>query len=719
MINKQDDDPYFRDDPGDGLRRILAYKFDLEKDFGSWKSWRTNDGRVLPNAKSNFSLVDNPFDPGSLILLSVYFDPAVAGKSFGGFGIRAPINPAVAINKQTFVEFDLYYPKSAAGKFMRFEIWSTTSGGAGVQTNAGSDGENKAQAYIRASDLDDINKLIPGWIGFYDGETWYKKAICAVTPVSAGSWEFLNIDIHTEAGTKVENAVLMIGDVRITQADPNGVPIPEVVNTKSFSEVEPVKRKYNKDNGSFIVGTIGTGTVFPDTIRGFHYEIFVDENNLKPECHRKPPQWLKDEYRNFPFKFREGDGDSEWKLPTGEYLSIRESGKPGEYKMHGHCLAWMNQSPLWMRQIIPENVSSLQWNSGGLFYTGANNAAGPFLKITKENARRVYFNHILYIMRHFMSTSVRYGSSEERGIIPFHSFDVVNVEIHESRHVAIINDNPKEWKTALRHISWLMAMTDNEFGDIRQHYLYLLFKYAHIAVPNAQMAAKYKAGFRDSCVVPEYMKFDNHDDNGSIDAFISAKPPILVYNDFDITFFSKARVACNMIRELNEVWKTDPLYDDRNLIECMGIQGHDLVDPAIVSRNQRSVALFAGLIDEGLLDCICYSEVDIKQPDTSPGGGALAPAVLNQKQADTIGYQYSLLFKMFDKYKKYIDHIIIWSQFGSSWMNSYVLFDHEQKASQAYYGLMDPDRFIKGHSYLDSYFAGEYEKLMPGYKPEI
>ena len=720
MNSKEEDDPYIRDDPGDGLRRILAYKFDLEKNFGSWKSWRTNDGRILPNAKSHFSLVDNPFDPGSLILLSVYFDPAVAGKSFGGFGMRAPINPAIAINNQTFVEFDLYYPKNAAGKFMRFEIWSTTSGGAGVQAKAGSDGENKAQAYIRASDLEEIYKLIPSWIGFHDGETWYKKSICVATPVSTGNWEYLNIDIHTEAGTKVEDAALMIGNVRITQADPNGVPIPDVVNTKSFSEVEPVKRKYNKDNGNFLVGTIGTGTVVGDTIRGYHYEIFVGESDLKPECHKKPPQWLKDEYRNFSFRSsEEDDDDSEWNLPTDKYLNIRESGKPGEYKMHGHCLAWMNQSPPWMSQIIPENISSMQWNSDGLFYSGANNAAGPFLKLKKENARRVYFNHILCIMRHFMSTSARYGSGEERGIIPFHSFDVVNVEIHESRHVVIVHNDPNEWKTALRHISWLMAMTDNDFGDIRQHYIYLLFKYAHIAVPNAQMAAKYKAGFHDPNVVPEYMKFDNHDDNGSIDAFISAKPPILVFNDYEIATWSKARVAYNMIRELNTAWKSDPLYDGRNLIECLGIQGHYTVGPTLASQSQKSTALFVGLIDEGLLDWICYSEIDISQPDIAPGGGANAPDVLNQKQADVIGYQYALLFKMFEKYKKYIDHVIIWSQYGSSWRRSYVLFDHEKKASQAYYGLMDPDRFILGHSYLDGYFAGEYEKVKPEYKPEI
>jgi GH35 family endo-1,4-beta-xylanase len=225
------------------------------------------------------------------------------------------------------------------------------------------------------------------------------------------------------------------------------------------------------------------------------------------------------------------------------------------------------------------------------------------------------------------------------------------------------------------------------------------------------MAAKYKAGYNDPNVVPEYMKLDNHDKGGSIDEYVAEKPPILICNEYDFAVFSKAKVAYNMIKEVNTAWKLDPLYDGRNLIECIGIQGHEMVAPSLASQSQRAIALFADLIDEGLLDCICYSEMDMKQTDYSPGGGARAPEVLNQKQADSVAYQYALMFKMFNKYKKYFDHISFWSQYGSSWLSSYVLFDHEKKASQAYYAIMDPDKFIKGHSYLDSYFAGEYDKL--------
>ncbi|MCL2214017.1 MAG: endo-1,4-beta-xylanase [Treponema sp.] len=692
---------------GSDLKHNTIFKFDLENNFSAWKSWRTNDGRVLPNVNSSFSQIINPFGSGSLILLTSFFDPAFAGKSFGGFGMRIPINPPVTISSHTFIEFDLYYPVSAVGKYMRFEIWSTSSGGEGKQGVNGFAGSSRTQIYIRASDLDSIEIIRSDRAGFYNGDTWYKRSVYAAVPVTSGSWEYMNIDLHTEIGAKLNGDQIMIGNILLTQIKTGESDIPDAVNIKSFMDVNPIKGKYNPDNGYFLIGTSGTGTIAPDSIRARHYEIFVDKDNLTPDCHIRPPIWLRNEYPDFKFKF-DGEGP-EWNMPDDAYISIRDSG--AKYKLHGHCLAWTNQSPPWMWQIIPENVTSMQWKSDCLFYTGGNNATGPYIKVSRDAARRLLFNHVLYVMRHFMTTDARYDSSEKRGIIPFHSFSVVSEEIHESRYDSIINAKPNEWKSAMKNLSWLMAMTDLDINDMENHYIYLLFKFAHIAVPNSQMAAKYKTHFNDPGIIPEYMKTDNHDDNGSIDAFITEKPPILVYSDYSILVLFRAKVAYNMIKELNAKWKNDPLYDGRNLIECMGIQGHEIVTPVTASQNRRSAAMFASLIDEGLLDCISYSSVDMRQPYIAPGGEAHAPAVLNQKQADSIGYQYALLFKLFEKYKKYIDHVIIWSQYGASLMDSYVPFDQEKMASQAYYGIMEPDKFIIEHSYLNGFFNGEYEKI--------
>jgi GH35 family endo-1,4-beta-xylanase len=697
-------DPYFRKDPGEGITYIPAMELKISAEtVREWEKWRASDGRILPDTRSTFEYIDNPFDTverprTGLVKLTSYYNPVEAGRSFGGFGIRAPLPKPVDMDTaHTFIEFDLYYPFSAAGKYMRMDIWSTDTGGA-----------NKATLYIRTENLDAIGNLNPDWTANYNGETWSKKHF-RVMSKSGGTWSYINIDINTETGATVDGEILFIGGIRITKPDPKGKQIPLVVDTEHYSVVRPIRDKYNKENGLFMIGSIGTGKV--TDIRARHYEIFVSGNNLKASSvHPRAPRWLRDENGSgFADCAASGvfDGqDPEYTFPTSEYLEVRDArnvivnDSVYTYKSHGHVMAWYNQAPVWMRRIIPKTLG-MAWNAEGRFYAYGNNAEGPFIPLNKDMARRVYFNHIAYVMRHFMTTDAKYGSGKERGIIPLHSFDILNEEIHESRHSALIRGDPNTWKAGLKNVSWLAAMTDDDFGDIRQHYIYLLYKYAHIASPNAQMAARFKANYNS---LPSYMKLDGHDDKGSIDAYVTDAPPLLAYNDYGIATYTKARMAYNMIKELNAAWLSDPLYDGRPLIEIMSIQGHDAISPTLASDNQAAIALFAALIDEGLLGGITFSELDLRIPDSAPGGGSLAPAVLNRRQADALGYQYALLFKVFEEYARYIDHVIIWGIAGWSWQDSYVVFNEKLQANQGYYGIMDPDRFIKGHSYLDYYF---------------
>ncbi|MDR2398482.1 MAG: hypothetical protein LBD74_06955, partial [Spirochaetaceae bacterium] len=631
-------DPYFRGDPGAGIPYLSVSAVNLvagttaigapwsaeaqDLNDGALHKWRANDGRLLwandagYTEASTFELIPNPFegDQESLIKIHAYHDPAITGRSFGGFGIRVPLTQTVSVDSGTYIEFDLYYPMSAAGQWMRLEWWSTDTGNPGNQAGNGSNGNGKAASYIRTENLTAINNLNPDWIAFYDDETWSKQHI-RVAAAATGTWQYLNMDFHTETGAHLEGDALMIGGIRITKPDPEGIPIPLVSEDREGSEkqdqaeVAPIRGTYNQGAGSFMVGAIGTGTVEPASARGNHYEIFVNGNNLKAESvHPRYPQWLTS--LGTPVSWAGEAGASalaEYTFPTAAYQGIRDShfaGEPaGGFKSHGHVLAWYNQAPVWMRQMVPEHLG-MTWNEEGAFYAYGNGATGPFYRVSKEEARRVYFNHIMYELRHFMTLDVKYGSSPERGIIPFHSFDVLNEEIHESRHSTLIAQNPDGWKGALKSISWLAAMTDDAGADLRQHYIYLLFKYAHIAVPNAQMAAKFKERYTS---LPDYMKQDGHDYagadaglRGNIDAYITAEPPRLTYNDYGIATWSKAKTAYNMIKELNTLWQTDELYDGRPLIEVMGIQGHDAIGPTLASDNQQAIVLYASLIDAGL-----------------------------------------------------------------------------------------------------------------------
>lgn len=680
--------PYFRLDPGPGKVPV-----EITAPTNEWTARTPLDNRVPSDfAGGTFQMVPYPFadSAGKADVLQINYVHN-GTSTFGGISIQSPLSPTVNVPAGSTIEFDVYYPKSAQGKYMRWRIRT-----AGFST---------VDSYMRDYQYNNLN---PDWVGSYNNETWL-KAHHSITAPTGNSSTFI-LELHGETGRPAETGMLFVANIKITAPDPNGIPLPDVVNKESYSEVAPLKSVYNRDNGMFMVGAIGTGPV--TGVRARHYEIFVDGNNLKAELtHPRGPSWLKSVDGDPLSGATTEPGLAEYSFPTASYQAIRDSGEPGEYKAHGHVLAWYNQAPAWMRQIIPANLPA--GYTGTAEFYGLGNGVTTTVPVDKELARRVQYNHIMYVMRHFLTTDEKYGSSEERGIIPFNSWDVLNEEVHESRHSEIIPNDPNSWRTSLKHTNWLVAMSDDLIdGDITEHYIYLLFKYAHIAAPNAQMAEAYKANY-DS--LPEYMKLDGHDNGGSIDAYVLENPPKLTYNDYGIASRSKARTVYNMVLELNTAWLSDPLYDGRPLIEDIGIQGHDSIGRTLASDNQYAMALYASLIDRGLLSGISFSELDLKVPTDAPGGGATAPAVLNVRQSDALGYEYALLYKLFARFAPYIDHIISWGVAGSGWQGSYVLFDGQSNANAGYYGAMDPDRFILGHSYLDEYFDGEYEKLQDDY----
>ncbi|MDG4832510.1 endo-1,4-beta-xylanase [Solwaraspora sp. WMMD1047] len=686
-IKADGSDPYFRLDPGPGK---LAIEISAPTD--AWTARTPLDSRVPADfAGGTSEMIPYPFvdSEGKADVLKINYVHN-GTSTFGGITVQSPLSPAVDVPEGSTIEFDVYYPKSAQGKYMRWRI-----------RNLDSD----LDSYLRDYEYNNLN---PDWVGSYDGETWL-RAHHSVTASVGMSSNFI-LELHGETSRPAETGTLLVADIAITAPDPNGVALPPVVNRENQGVVAPLKSVYNRENGRFMVGAIGTGPVTGTRAR--HYEIFVDGNNLKAEStHPRGPSWLKSVTGEALSGSDTTPGLGEYSFPTDAYQAIRDSGASGEYKSHAHVLAWYNQAPAWMRQIVPANLP-LGYNSTTNFY-GLGNGVGAKVPVDKQMSRRVQFNHTMHVMRHFLTADAKYGSSTSRGVIPFNSWDVLNEEVHESRHGELIPQDPNNWRTSLKHTNWLVAMSDDLVGgDLEEHYIYLLFKYAHIAAPNAEMAAAYKANYAD---LPEYMKLDGHDAGGSIDAYVVDNPPKLTYNDYGIATRSKARTVYNMVRELNTTWLSDPLYDGRPLIEDVGIQGHDSIGRTLASDNQYAMALYATLVDQGLLSGISYSEFDLKLPTSAPGGGAIAPAQLNVRQSDALGYEYALMYKLFTKFAPYIDHIISWGVSGSGWQGSYVLFDSEDNANAGYYGAMNPDRFILGHSYLDDYFEGEYEKIQDGY----
>ncbi|MCE4554287.1 endo-1,4-beta-xylanase [Roseateles cellulosilyticus] len=688
QIKSDGSDPYFRLDPGPGRLPVM-----VTAPTNAWSARTPLDARVPADFDgSTFRMIPYPFADAqgqAQVLLINYFYRGTT--TFGGVSMQSPLSPSVDVPTGATIEFDVYYPKSGQGKLMRWRLTNRST---------------TIDSYLRGYDYTNLN---PSWVGSYNGETWLKTHVSVNVPQTGASSTFV-LELHGENGRPPESTSVMVQNLKITQPDPKTTALPNVVNTQNQSVVAPLKSLYNNANGYFMMGALGTGAVTGTRAR--HYEIFVDGNNLKADgTHPRGPNWLTSVLGEPLTGATTTPGVGEYSFPDNAYLGIRDSGTPGQYKIHGHVMAWYNQAPGWMTQITPATLAA-GYNGTPYFY-GLGNGVSRQTAVSKEMARRVQFNHITYVMRHFLTTSTKYGSSAARGVIPFSTWDILNEEVHESRHSVNIPLDPNSWRSSLKHTNWLVAMSDDLIaGDLKDHYVYLLFKFAHIAAPNAQMAAAFKANYAS---LPNYMKLDGHDDNGSIDAYVTSNPTKLVYNDYGFTARSKARTVYNMVRALNSAWLSDPLYDGRPLIEIIGNQAHDAVGSTQASDTQYSTALFAKLVDDHLLSGIDFSEFDLQMPTSAPGGGATAPAALNIRQSDALGYQYALMYKLFAKFAPYIHHVLSWGVAGSGWQGSYVLFDGNSNANAGYYGAMNPNRFLLGHSYLDDYFAGENDKLKSGY----
>jgi GH35 family endo-1,4-beta-xylanase len=688
-IKADGSDPYFRLDPGPGQLPVT-----ITATTNVWTAHTPPlDNRIPADFDgSTFQMIPYPFADSQGQANVLQIDYVYKGKAtFGGVSMQSPLSPSVNVPAGSTIEFDVYYPLSAQGKLMRWRITNRST---------------TVDSYLRGYDYAPLN---PPWVGSYNGDTWLKTHVSVNVPQTGTSSNFI-LELHGETGRPAESTMVLVQNVKITEPDPNATPLPSVVNSQNQSVVAPLKGLYNRDDGLFMVGAIGTGAVTGTRAR--HYEIFVDGNNLKADATQpRGPNWLTSTTGAALTGANTTPGLGEYSFPDSPYTAIRDSGTPGQYKIHGHVMAWYNQAPAWMTQITPATLSS--GYTGTPYFYGLGNGVTNQVLVSKDMARRVQFNHIVYLMRHFLTTSTKYGSSAARGVIPFNDWDILNEEVHESRHSVNIPLDPNSWRSSLKQTNWLVAMSDDEIGgDLKTHYIYLLFKFAHIAAPNAQMAAAFKANYAS---LPDYMKLDGHDDNGSIDAYVMANPPKVTYNDYGYTARTKARTVYNMVLALNTAWLSDPLYDGRPLIELIGSEAHDAIGNTEASDNQYALALFASLVDRHLLSGISASEFDLLMPTNAPGGGATAPAALNIRQSDALGYQYALMYKLFTKFSPYMDHVISWGLAGSGWQGSYVLFDSNSNADSGYYGAMNPNRYILGHSYLDSFFAGENDKLQNGY----
>lgn len=164
----------------------------------------------------------------------------------------------------------------------------------------------------------------------------------------------------------------------------------------------------------------------------------------------------------------------------------------------------------------------------------------------------------------------------------------------------------------------------------------------------------------------------------------------LYYNDYNLDNQNKSRAVYSMVSELNEKYqRSNP---GKLLIDGIGMQGHYSLNTNPIN-VKKSLERFISL---GV-------EVSITELDVMAGTNH----EMTEKQAVQQGYLYAELFSIFREYSDNIARVTFWGMDdGTSWRSSMnpTLFDRDLQAKLAYYGVIDPGKFMQENKpeYLDS-----------------
>ena len=212
------------------------------------------------------------------------------------------------------------------------------------------------------------------------------------------------------------------------------------------------------------------------------------------------------------------------------------------------------------------------------------------------------------------------------------SWDVVNEAMNDNP------PNPADWKASLRQSPWYYAVGPDY-------------------VEQAFLAAR--------------EVLDSHPEWGNI---------ALYYNDYNDDNQNKSKAIYNMVKELNGNYSGT--HPGKLLIDGIGMQGH-----YTVSTNPANVELsLERFISLGV-------KVSITELDIQAGSNSQLPENLAKAQ----GYLYAQLFRIFKAHAQNIERVTFWGMDdGTSWRSSTnpTLFDKNLQAKPAYYGVIDPEKFM-------------------------
>lgn len=157
----------------------------------------------------------------------------------------------------------------------------------------------------------------------------------------------------------------------------------------------------------------------------------------------------------------------------------------------------------------------------------------------------------------------------------------------------------------------------------------------------------------------------------------------LYYNDYNEDNQNKAQAIYNMVKALNDKYALN--HPGKKLIDGVGMQAH-----YNVNTNPENVRLsLEKFISLGV-------EVSVTELDIQAGSNY----ELSEKLADAQGYLYAQLMSLYKEHAANIARVTFWGMDdNTSWRASSnpLLFDKSLQAKPAYYGVIDPVKYIAEH----------------------
>ncbi|WP_438348135.1 endo-1,4-beta-xylanase [Paenibacillus sp. FA6] len=157
----------------------------------------------------------------------------------------------------------------------------------------------------------------------------------------------------------------------------------------------------------------------------------------------------------------------------------------------------------------------------------------------------------------------------------------------------------------------------------------------------------------------------------------------LYYNDYNEDNQNKAQAIYSMVKEINDRYAA--ANEGKLLIDGVGMQAH-----YNINTNPDNVRLsLEKFISLGV-------EVSITELDIQAGSNSQ----LSEKLANGQGYLYAQLFDLYKEHAADIARVTLWGvNDATSWRaaNNPLLFDKDLQAKPAYYGVINPVKFMTEH----------------------